>query len=106
MARSRPFILETSKNIPRTINKQNTGGKKRKMVMKIVKIMKDRKGQTRALLKGFTERTRLNDIAKKYSKNYALPFFLPRDLRKGILLIKRKKPLKKPLSTWLSWERR
>lgn len=76
------------------------------MVLKITKRTTDSKGQKRALVKGIKGTTKLDTLAKKYSKQYHLPFFTNSDLTKGLLLIKRKQPLKKRLETWREWEKK
>lgn len=64
-----------------------------------------RNGKRYYLVEGITDNTKLSTLAKKYSKNYELTGFPSMHLKKGkLLLIKRKTPLRKPLETWGEWE--
>ena len=74
--------------------------------MKIQNKIVDGDGNIRVLIKGLKKSTKLNEIARRYSKNYKLPGYIPANMSKdGLMLIKRNKPLRTTFS-WRQWERK
>jgi hypothetical protein len=68
-----------------------------------IKKTMQKKGRTYALVTGIKGNTMLDDIAKKYSKNWNLTAFASPSDKDGLLLVKRKTPLSKPIR-WYTWE--
>ena len=73
------------------------------MTMKIKKRMQ-KDGRNYVLVSGIRKKTLINDIAKKYSKNYKLTAFGNISEKGELLLLKRKTPLRKRVETWYKWE--
>ena len=71
--------------------------------MKIIKRMYSKKHKRQVILVGgITGKTLVDDIAKKYSKNYYVG--MTQDMEDGKLMLwKRDKPLKKPIMKWYEW---
>jgi hypothetical protein len=62
-------------------------------------------GRKYYLVTGITGKTLMDDIAKKYSKNYQLTAFPMMHLKKGkLLLLKRTNPLKNSINKFYTWE--
>lgn len=74
------------------------------MVIKITRRMTKR-GRKFALATGISKKTKLDTLARKFSKNYHLSAFPSSSLKDNkLLLVSRNKPLKKSFTTYREWE--